>query len=818
VELEDFLNAVITTKEGWLCLAIGKSGGITWFERFYRWPAQRQEIVDAVKTHRGDHNIYFSAYLYDVASSKKSAVLPSRTIQADLDAADLASLPVRPSIVVQTSPGRHQAYWLLREELPLEIHEELSRRLTYAIPKCDVSGWWLGHKVRIPETFNFKYLDGPHPIEVIDATLKLYENNDFETLPELPPVISAPDIEGFLNTLHTITAESIGSGPLELLNTIGDKLSPKTVVLYSTVATDRSEALWHFMCQCFARAGMSREQVFFLAKHSKNNKFADLRHNADVELAKDVLRAEASVRQSSANPREVIMSMKKGTKSADRKPEIAKRVLAFMRERGTFFHTVTDATWYIRTDIGRPIMVSEHSDYLNMLLDLEYSLNATESDQGYTVSALCSYARNLPQSGIQSALSYYDPDMNIMLLHLGRRDVLKIGPDKIDKMVDGSNGVLFPWAPSVEPFVVDRANPDLDWAEHVFGMSAGQDALSNLINLKRDQGLSLLRVWFLFMLFRNIAISRPLLACLGQPGSGKSTLFRKLFALMYGRFKGLTSVTTQDDFDHSVATDPFVVLDNVDSPASWLPDRLALSASVSDIIKRRLYTDVDVVIMKRQACVGITAHNPRFGREDVADRMLIMAFERLDNFLSEQVIVDYIAHNRSKLWGGIVSDIQTVISTPIPIVDVQFRIEDFARLGVWISRALGIEDQFVAAITEVRFGQRSFSLEEDAILVTALREVVTHNDVNGWAPSKLWGKLELASTDRQAFVRQYRSSTWVGKKLLALQDALQLSFNIEWEHDRALNAKLWTISLKGGNNASRIEVRSRNGATGTHTL
>lgn len=816
MELEQFLNAVITTPEGFFCLAIGKSGGVNWFERWYRWPAQRSEIVEAATLHRGEHNVYFTPYLFSVASSKKTNVLPSRTLLADLDDAEVNDLRIHPSVLVRTSPNRHQGYWLLHEALPPDQHEVLSRRLTYSIPKCDTSGWSIGHKVRVPDTFNFKYPDGPKPIEVIDAPLKRFDISDFEMLPELPAYAEAVDVGDFLTVVESIGTTINGIGPQELLESVRGRINAKTYLQYNTVAPDRSAALWALLCQGFAKGGLTRDQVFFLAKHSANNKFADLRHNANRELAKDVLRAEAVVRSSGSDPREVIDQLRKAGASTVRKPLILKQTIDFMRERGSFLHTTNDATWYVRRDLGRPIAITEHSDYLNTLLDIEYGLNMTESDQNYTVAGMCSYARNLMPTGIQTALSHYDQDTQTLLLHTGRRDVLRITANSVDRVVDGSNGVVFPWQSSTEPFTIN-ATPIDDWAEVLFGHSANGDALSNLINLEREDVLALLRVWFLFLLFRNIAVSRPILATFGQPGSGKSTLFRKVYALLYGRHKSIGSVTTQEDFDHGVAQDPFVVLDNVDSPERWLPDRLALSASTSDIIKRKLYTDADTIVLKRQALVGITAHNPRFGREDVADRLLLLTFERLEHFIPEQVIIDRIIQARSGLWAGIVADVQRVIATPIPVSDIQFRVEDFARLGVWISRALGCEAPFVHALEGIKFGQRAFSLEEDAMLVTAMRKLIdrAHGQITDLTPGQLWGQLETVASDPQAFVKTYRNSVSLGKKLLVLQDSLKLIFNIRWVQDRDLNTKFWTISYleEGDSNAPGVTRRASNGTS-----
>jgi hypothetical protein len=793
MELPDFLDLVITGGEGFFCFASGGPNVGGWSERWYRWPAQRNDILDAVAKTRGTSNVYFSSYLFRQPSSLKANVLPTRTIQADLDEASLDEIPIPPTVLVRTSPGRHQAYWVLDEALDLDAHEILSRKISYAIPKCDHSGWPLGRKIRIPETFNFKYLDGPHPVEVVSVTRRAYSIETFEALPEAAPATETNDQENWLDRA-TSGAIKLPIGPNELLETIKNKgLSPKTYLAYNVRAANRSDALWGLLLAAF-RCGLDRDAVFWLAKHSANNKFAELKFHADRELAKDVLRAEATIRKSHTDPRDHINSLRRLQPAFVRKQAIYAEVASRMRERGSFLHAHDDSLWYVRGDMGRPVIVADISQYLDSILHMEYGLNKTETEHNYTAAGLVAYTLHLPTNAVKAALSYYDLSSNALLLHTGRKEVLRITPDAIDTIVDGANGIVFPWYQNVEPFSLGP--PDPDWGETLFGHSAGQDALSNIIGLKREESLALLKIWFLFLLFRNIADSRPLLATFGQPGSGKSTLFKKVYALLYGRNKSIESITREEAFDHVVASDPFVVVDNVDTWKEWLPDRLALCAGTSDITRRKLYSDADSFILKRQAMVGISAHNPRFGREDVADRLLLFSFERLENFLSETLIKQVIFDRRANIWGGIVKDVQRVLATPIPEQGPQFRIEDFARVGLWFARALNHEREFISAIGNIRIGQRAFSLDEDRTLVEALKCVVRRQPIVDMSPTQLWSRLELEpSVDPVAFGRMYRSPVALGKKLLAMQEALRAVFTITFRNDSEAG-KLWSMAFK----------------------
>lgn len=794
MELEQFLRTVITAEAGLFCLALRSfTSGNQWWEEWFEWPEDIDKIIERTLEQGLENDVYFSSYLFGDRTSKKSAVLQSRTIQADLDNADIKNLPLQPSVLIESSPNRYQAYWLLKEELDLETHELLSRKLTYSIPLCDRSGWPLGRKLRLPYTFNHKYLDGPQFVSIKESSLKVYESKDIELLPEPDKIlIDSYDFDWVDNP------KLLDQGPQQLLESIKEKLPVKVYAQYNFPQKDRSAALWAFMCACF-RCGLSRETVYHLSYHNQNNKFVGLRYNRERELAKDVIRAEQTVRTVGYDIREIVLEARKVTGNiVEKRQQILRIVLEYMNKVGVFIRTQDDMCWYIRNDLGRPIAITPRSEYLQMIMDAQFGLNSTEIDQSYVVAGLVSYARSLPSYGKSGSLSYFDIDQHKMYIHTGKATVYGITKDSCDKITDGANNIVFPWPVNVEPFIADFSNPVQSWSDELFG-----NYLNNIVNLPKEEAIVLLETWFMFLLFRNSAVSRPVLALFGQPGSGKSTLFRRMYALLYGFGRSLSSVTTSDDFDHSVSVDPLVVLDNVDTWERWLPDRLALSASTSDITKRKLYTDVDTVIIKRQALIGITAHNPRFGREDVADRLILLMLERLSRFIPEGDIISGVLKKRNQIWARIIIDIQKILATPQPHESEvpQFRVEDFARVGYWIATGLGKADLFVKALKNAKTGQRTFSLEEDSLLTSTVYKLVQRQSEPKWKTvSQIWSELELVCDDAPTFCKMYRNSVYLGRKLWALQEALREVINIEWRNDNAQGARTWKLSLKGSNN------------------
>lgn len=770
-----FLEKVITAPEGHFILATFNG---QWREQWFEWPRDQLQIVEAADV---EYDCYFSSYLFDDRHSSKDHVLPSRTIQADLDNADILTIDLAPTMLVSTSRGRHQGYWLLDQALDINIHESLSKKVTYGIEQCDRSGWAVGRKVRLPNTLNCKYND-KQLVAVVNSTARIYSRSELElgfaaVEANTTLAVDNDELEEFLN----YPGKEFEIGPNEFLENIRDQLPPKVVAQYNIIAEDRSAALWALECSCF-RAGLSRYEVFFLARNCANNKFLNLRINGERELAKDVLRAE---RAEITDPKSTIMAIRELKKGqAEKLRIIAETTKAIMKTQGTFARGKDSVGWFVYK--GQPIALRSRSMPLQAYLENILGLNYIEKEQRFVSNDLMSYSTTLPMTATVAALSHFDVKNNTLYLHTGRKQVLKLNEKGLTHTINGADDVIFPWQLSFEPFVPLESS--IDWADSLFG-----DSLNDVTGLTKAQALALLRVWLLFILFRDLARAHPILAILGQPGSGKSAMLARVFAVFYGAGKNIGGITSRKDFDTQTSNFPLVVFDNVDTWESWLPDSLAQVVNNTDIDVRRLYTDNEIYSIKRQAMVALSAFDPKFGRADVADRLLILSLIRVPEFRDEASMYQAALEKRNYIWGAIVDDLLTVLRTPRFIDNsLQFRIQDFATLGIWISRALGIENEFRLSIQSIRKEQKSFILDNENMLVDTIWRAVRQHKLGDWnGPSDLWTILELVTTDPLAFSKRYRGPDLLARRLHTLQDALKAEFDIECKDGR-----LWRIDQR----------------------
>lgn len=793
----EFLEKVITTEEGYLLLAI-RNGVVPWHQEFHRWPDDKEQIAARIELVKGNHDVYYSAHLFSEKDSSKQYVLPSRTIQADLDAA--TKYPIDPSLLVETSPERFQGYWILKFQVETDVLERLSKRVTYSIQDSDHSGWSAGHRVRVPGTLNFKYNNGPYDVHLVtDAVDKLYVPEDIELLPPIQGSVLAIYDNDFLATSDVITSEK---GPFELVQSVRDKI-PQTVYydymnkVVGTGPEGRSGALWALMCSLF-EAGLNRQQVYWVAKHSVNNKFAeDLKYNSDKELAKDVVRAEQKVK---IKPVDIIARIDVARNSVTpnvpggalyKRRQILDVVKFVMQHTGRFCKVVAGLPYFVPEDTGRPIALTPGSEYLRALLHLKYGINSADPEYKYIHDGVIDEGITIENEIQESTLSFYIN--KTLYLHSGRREVVQVSANGIKKTTNVECGVLFPWHEIFEPFDVDLDVHDVDWGEIVFG------DLHNTTNMAPNHARALLKSWLIFSLFRSQISTRPILAFFGPPGAAKSTIPHRIYALLYARRLAVGGVTGAADFDTTCSKLPIYCIDNLDTYVGWIIDKLAQAIGNTDIVKRKLFTDVDMIRLRRQAMIIVTAHQPKFTREDVTSRLLLITLDQIakDKLLGETAMIDRIIRYRPLLWGAILHDVQKVLQTEeFTESTVKWRIQDFATMGEWIATALGFQDDFNAGLASLLNTQANTIIQQEELLSAALMEIAKLNPPL-MSAQELWDRILVQVGANQAsFVRTYKNQIRLTQKLITMKSALDAIVVVEQELDPNTHLVKWKIHAK----------------------
>jgi ribosomal protein S25 len=263
---EAFFRAIFGDAAGYVCLAWGKGKG-NWHQEFFKYPEQLPTILETVNRNYVGKNVYFCPQLLKGHQREKEDVDVCTCIWADLDECDPRVLEPKPSIVLQSSPGRWQSFWLLNKRTdPLDA-EDAAHRIAWKYKEygIDQTGWDLSQMLRVPLTYNVKYeRTGEIPnVELVSWENLVYSIDDFRAL---PPV---PGYEFVDEPIPDLT----GIDPDELFKRYRMQLSQRVHELYSTVPRkDWSTSLWALEMELL-EAGLSKAETFVICRNAACNKF-----------------------------------------------------------------------------------------------------------------------------------------------------------------------------------------------------------------------------------------------------------------------------------------------------------------------------------------------------------------------------------------------------------------------------------------------------------------------------------------------------------------------------------------------------------------
>lgn len=134
---------------------------IPWF-----YPGSAEKAADyLMHQSRKGREAYFGVHLFKTQTNRKAenAADQVAALWADGDGARVPEDWPQPTLVIESSPGRHHYYWKL--DYPVEAFHatELNKRIAYGMG-ADLGKWALGTVLRAPGTMNYKRDD---PTEVV---------------------------------------------------------------------------------------------------------------------------------------------------------------------------------------------------------------------------------------------------------------------------------------------------------------------------------------------------------------------------------------------------------------------------------------------------------------------------------------------------------------------------------------------------------------------------------------------------------------------------------------------------------------------------
>lgn len=219
------------------------------------------KVQEVISSHR-DHDIYMCPHGFTQKKRLREYSVDPHLLYADLDEADPHLIAIRPTIAIQSSPGRYVGYWITDKP----AGEELNQRLSYMIGS-DVSGWDRTQVLRTPGTRNLKYNSEPR-VRVLWTDGPSYSLDKLESL--------VPEIQKDGGLSHDGDAQRI----YEKYESKLSRWARREMFNQRVIQGRRSEVLWKLHHACL-EAGMTRDEALSLLWVSPWNKFAERRGGLD---------------------------------------------------------------------------------------------------------------------------------------------------------------------------------------------------------------------------------------------------------------------------------------------------------------------------------------------------------------------------------------------------------------------------------------------------------------------------------------------------------------------------------------------------------
>jgi hypothetical protein len=414
--------------------------------------------------------------------------------------------------------------------------------------------------------------------------------------------------------------------------------------------------------------------------------------------------------------------------------EVVAILVQDLRERGTFYYDDADAYFLLReTKSLIPISLDGKSEWRS-LLHL-YGINATELLFKYVSEALYEYIKAHGEHTDVYHVSFFDKRTFTLYLSNHANQMYKITRDDIELVDNGTDGVLFQYHKAYEKFELVETPTDTSLI-HSFLLepvnftdaSEGDDD-----TLTADEKRIILLIWMLATFFESVLPTKPLLLLEGVKGSSKTFALRKFGRVVYGRDFDVTGTPEkQETFDLDVARSSFLVLDNADSYAPWLEDRLAALATGAKYTRRVLYSTADMMELRPRCFVALTSRTPKFRRDDVADRLIVLKLERRSSFGAEERLLEVLHEHRNAIMSEMVSLLQYVVKVLQDYdpweVETTFRMADFAIFALKYGRGNGTEADIRAIFTQLAREQKQFATEMDSTCILLKKWARIHPD------------------------------------------------------------------------------------------
>lgn len=484
-------------------------------------------------------------------------------------------------------------------------------------------------------------------------------------------------------------------------------------------------------------------------------------------------------------------------------------IMRDMQKKGKFLYDVdADRVYYFSRKEHEVFPLNSH--HARHYFQYKYGVNMEEKEGRMARERLITYgAINGEEVKVQKYF-WYDKAENKLYIH-NRNDHCYVLDGETVELIPNGEEVYFETTHGDKIVYLEhdaREYPDevpgqmSDWKDEgnvLHHVLVNRTNFASKTALQAEQQrLQFLITLYMFP-FGSRFYAKPIMAYIGQKGSGKSVTMRMLGRFLTNTNYELASMpdTEKKDFMVAAHNNPLYFLDNVEKRESWLNDALAAIATGVSLKSRKLYSDFDQAEAKINSFVGINARDPKFKRDDVVDRLLIFYVDRLESNMDPNFLYSYIEDYWNTLWSVFIDDLNKIVKK-YGEVDTS-KIRSKHRLVEWVvfarivQRALDIPAEEVDnLIRDMKYEKDAFSLEDDALL-NALYQLMDGDEVHDGQWMGATDLHDLLCETSDLYAGSYKSSQSLAKRLPHVQSELSDLIGLKQRHNRSKHRNEYCI-------------------------
>lgn len=483
----------------------------------------------------------------------------------------------------------------------------------------------------------------------------------------------------------------------------------------------------------------------------------------------------------------------------DNKPSVKYRravagqlMLDWLAEHGGFVQSETGGDLYYFSQQAGTVYDLE-TDHWRAWLYALTGANPASVDFAYLSADVKTAAiLNAPKRPVVR-VSAWDDDAQVLRVSRFDGTVYALDGESISEEPNGQN-VIFEDNPLWLPYKTEYSSRTaLKWSTDLPNWATTTDDKATAYGLA-------FRAWVVGTFFCELCPTRPLLAFIGEKGSGKSMALRVLLRFLFGPVGQVTGVPDRaDGFTAAAAAAHVLVLDNLDNFTGWLRDKLAMVSTGGKDEYRRLYTSKEVGQVVYRCWLGFTSRTPdTLRRDDLADRLLLLPVARIDTPSPERVFLDQATTERNVWWGDLLTTLNEVVARIRKgelASTSTLRMADWESLGRLLAQGEGLETTWDKFIKDLERAQNEFLLE-DELIVDALGLWLESEGNHGWLDeSKVshgrkvltrdlydeWTYLLFG--DKKPPQDWPKSTKSLGRKLASIRRNLRAYYRVAWWQD-----------------------------------